>query len=893
MATPEPPSIEAERRRVREADEAQIPWRRWGPYLSERAWGTVREDYSANGDAWSYLSFDQAASRTFRWSEDGLGGVCDDQQHVCMALALWNGQDPILKERAFGLTGEQGNHGEDVKDCWWYLDATPTSSWLRWRFHYPQARFPYEELIGENERRSRLEPEYELMDTGIFDEGRYWAVTVTWAKDGPEDLLWQIEVTNHGPEAATLDVLPTLWFRNRWRWEPSLPVPRLTAGSGGDASILVDEPTLGRYVLQAGAGPDGQAPHLLFCDNETNASKLWGPGASNISPFPKDGIADHVLHGAATVNPEGTGTKAAAWYHLEVAAGATAKVRLRFAAGAAGDLDAGFDAALAQRALEADEFYAGITPTDASADEALVLRQGAAGMLWSKQYYHYDVERWLDGDPGEPTPPPSRRQGRNATWFHLSNADVISMPDPWEYPWYAAWDLAFHTVALAHLDPEFAKAQLLLLCREWYMHPNGQLPAYEWNFGDVNPPVHAWAAMSVYRIDSAIRAAEGRPPDNDFLERLFHKLLINFTWWVNRKDEEDNNVFEGGFLGLDNIGLFDRSKPLPVPGHLEQSDGTAWMAMYCLSLLEMALRLADSDPTYEDVATKFYEHFTYIASAMKTQGLWDEDDGFFYDVMHLADDTRVPVRVRSMVGVVPLLAVTTIHPDLLAKLPGFAERITWFEKYRTQFASCIAHTRALGADDRRLLSIVDGPNLARVLTRVLDSEELLSPYGIRSVSRYHRDHPFTLVVGGQSATVDYEPAESTNYLFGGNSNWRGPVWMPLNYLLIEALRRFERYFDGALTVEMPTGSGAACSLGQVAEQLSARLVGLFLRGPDGKRPVHGERQLQQDDPAWRDLLWFHEYFHGDTGAGLGASHQTGWTGLVVDLIASRRLDPPG
>ncbi len=883
--------MDAETGRLHQADRGDLPWRRWGPYLAERAWGTVREDYSPDGDAWSYFPFEHAHSRAFRWNEDGMAGICDDQQTICLALALWNGRDPVLKERPYGLTGEQGNHGEDVKDYWWYLDATPTSSWLRWRYHYPQAPFPYEDLLRTNRARSRTDPEYELLDTGVFDDDRYWIVTCTWAKGGPEDLLWHVEVRNAGPDPATLDVLPTVWFRNRWSWTADAERPQL-AGTG-PGLIEVSDPTIGDWRL-AFAG-DGEA---LFCDNETNDAKLYGnPGPA----FPKDGIADHVISGAATVNPARTGTKAAVRYHLSVPAGGQAEIRLRFwkpgegarptPTAAEGDLERGFEQVLADRSAEADTFYAGLTPAGASHDEAQVLRQAAAGMLWSKQFFHLDVSRWLSGDPAQPSPPPGRGTIRNGDWQHLNNRDVISMPDPWEYPWYASWDLAFHCVALAHLDPEFAKRQLILLCREWYMHPNGQLPAYEWNFSDVNPPVHAWAALRVAEIDAAARAARGEDPtpDHGFLERMFHKLLLNFTWWVNRKDAAGNNVFEGGFLGLDNIGLFDRSKPLPVPGRLEQSDGTAWMATYCLNLLEMALRLADRDPVYEDVATKFFEHFTYIAHAMESQGLWDDTDGFFYDVLQMDGAASVPVRVRSMVGVVALFAVTVLDPAVLARLPSFRRRLEWFVENKPEYAEHISHMTVPGRGDRLLLSVADPDRLSRILSYCLDPDEMLSPHGVRSVSKHYGAAPFSMSLGGVEATIDYEPAESTNFLFGGNSNWRGPVWFPLNYLLIESLDRYHSYFGDDFTVEHPSRSGTRLPLGSVADDLARRLTSLFLTSADGSRPVFGGYTRMQTDPRWNRQLFFHEYFHGDTGAGLGASHQTGWTGLVLDLIADRRL----
>ncbi|MDQ1428290.1 MAG: hypothetical protein QOK39_1766, partial [Acidimicrobiaceae bacterium] len=879
----------------------RAPWRLWGPYLAERAWGTVREDYSADGSAWEAFPFDHAHRRAYRWSEDGMAGICDQPQRICLALALWNGRDPIVKERMYGLTGSQGNHGEDAKEYWWFLDATPTGSYLRWRYHYPQARFPYEDLLAENRARSRLDPEYELVDTGIFAEDRFWEVEVEWAKADPDDLLWHITVRNAGPDEATIDVLPTLWFRNVWSWGAGHAKPTITlaaasatGGAADSVTLVAEHAALGTRVLE-GQGPT----EALFCDNETNGAALW-PGATS-PDYPKDGIGAHVITGAATVNPAMTGTKAALRYHLSVPAGGEATVRLRFSppsgnsgapqTTAAGRLGHEFDQLLALRRAEADGFYAALAPIDATADERAVMRQAFAGMIWCKQYYHYDVPRWLDGDPGQPPPPESRRRGRNAAWIHLDNNDVISMPDSWEYPWYAAWDLAFHCVAFAHIDAAFAKQQLILLCREWYMHPNGQLPAYEWAFDDVNPPVQAWAALRVFEIEAAAKAARGEPGPGDvgFLERIFHKLVLNFTWWVNRKDAEGLNVFEGGFLGLDNIGLFDRSKPLPVAGHLEQSDGTAWMAMYCLNLLEMALTLANYNPIYEDVATKFFEHFTYIASAMQTQGLWDDEDGFFYDVLHLQDGTRLPIRATSMVGVVALFAITTLDTDMLDLLPDFGARMAWFLVNKPVMASCVAHIAAPITGEAMLLSVVNPEQLRRILHRILDENELLSPYGLRSLSRRHGAEPVTLDLGGVVSTLDYEPAESTNYLFGGNSNWRGPVWFPINYLLVEALDRFHAALGDSFTIEYPAGSGRQATLGQVADDLARRLVSTFLPGPDGLRPVLGDDQLLQRNPRWQGLIPFHEYFHGDTGKGLGASHQTGWTGLVADFIADRRL----
>jgi hypothetical protein len=862
--------MDAERSRLAEVPHGRAPWRRWGPYVSERAWGTVREDYSPGGAAWDSFPHDHARSRAYRWSEDGLAGVCDDRQTLCLALAFWNGRDPILKERIFGLSGPEGNHGEDAKEHWFYLDSTPTHSWMRWRYLYPQAEFPYAHLVEENRRRGRLEPELELADTGVFAENRYWEVTADYAKSDPEDLLLRVTVRNVGPERATLDVLPTLWFRNTWSWAAGQDRPLIVADRDG---LLAQHPDLGHRVLTLSGGPD-----LLFCENESNAERLWGvPGATR---YPKDGINDHVVHGTATVNPELRGTKAAARYRLTVEPGGRVELRLRLAQ-AARELGDQFDELMRRREEEADAFYAVLAPASATPDEARVMRQAFAGMLWSKQFYHYDVRRWLDGDPGQPAPPPDRWGGRNAGWTHHDSRDVISMPDKWEYPWYAAWDLAFHCTSLAFLDPELAKSQLVLLCREWFMHPNGQLPAYEWAFGDVNPPVHAWAALRVFHIDGA--------RDYDFLERVFHKLLINFTWWVNRKDAEGNNVFEGGFLGLDNVGPFDRSAALPFAGHLEQSDGTAWMAMYCLSMLEVALILADHDPTYEDVATKFFEHFTLIALAVHQQGLWDEPDGFFYDALHFVDGRLESLRARSIVGLIPLLAVTVLPAEVRAHLPDFSRRMDFYLHLRPELDALVEHVHVPGRQESYLLSVATPEQLRRVLARMLDTREFLSPHGVRSLSRFHQDHPLHLDLGGGTASLDYEPGESTSGLFGGNSNWRGPVWFPINYLLVRALRRFHAYLGDGFQVECPTGSGNLLTLEEVADELAGRLVRVFLNDGCGQRPVFGARELFQRDPAWHDLLPFHEYFHGDTGAGLGASHQTGWTGLVANLIVERGL----
>ena len=868
MSQPQPP--DAERARLAAADAGVAPWRKWGPYLAERAWGTVREDYSADGDAWDYFPFDHARSRTFRWSEDGLAGWCDSEQRLCFALALWNGKDPILKERIFGLTNREGNHGEDAKDYWWYVDATPTASWARWRYHYPQTSFPYDELRARNRDRGRDDPEFELLDTAVFDDDRYWSVTVDYAKADVDDVCIRIVATNNGPEPATLHLLPTLWFRNTWAWGPHgdlgteiEPVLRV------DANRLVTEhPTLGTVVL-AGDG----SPTPLACDNETNARLLFA--ATNRSPYPKDGIGDHVTRGRQTVNPMGVGTKGALHYVVSVAPGADASIRLRLSGRSASpNVKADWTRVMAVREREADAYFDALLPAQVGTDERMVARQALAGMVWGKQFFHYDVDRWLDGDPTQPTPSPTRLSGRNSSWRHLNNHDVISMPDPWEYPWYASWDLAFHCVTFAHIDPEFAKAQLVMLCREWYMHPSGQLPAYEWDFSDANPPVHAWAALRVFELDGS--------RDYDFLEKVFHKLLINFTWWVNRKDAEGNNVFEGGFLGLDNIGPFDRSQ-LPVAGHLEQSDATSWMGRYCLDLLEMALTLAKHDETYVDVATKFFEHFAYISQSIVDQGLWDNDDGFFYDLLHTPDGSRLPLRVRSMVGLLPLCAVFALEDDVLSSLPEFGTRMHWFMHNKPQWCRGLefAHEPERG---RRLLSIVDPTQLRKILTRVFDESEFLSPYGLRALSRYHLEHPVEIDIEGVHARVDYEPAESRTGLFGGNSNWRGPIWFPLNYLLVRSLRRFHRYLGDEFTIEVPTGSGRMLNLHQASHELASRLVGLFRLDAQQRRPVWGDTPKAQQDQRWRDQLPFCEYFNGDTGAGLGATHQTGWTGLVANLI---------
>ena len=852
----------ATRRAGAERARRDLPeWRRWGPYVSERAWGTVREDYSADGDAWSSFPHAHARSRAYRWSDDGLGAICDERQLLCLAFAFWNGRDPILKERIFGLNGHEGNHGEDAKEYWWYLDNTPTHSWMRWRYAYPQRAFPYDELVAENARRDRRAPEFELLDTGVFDEARYFDVVVEYAKAAPDDICVRMEIRNAGAEPASIDVLPTLWFRNRWLWDDSVAKPSIREEAGG---LVAEDAALGTMVL-TGSG----APEALFCENETNARRLWN---ANGPAYPKDGINDHIVGGAPTVNPARTGTKAALHYHLDVEPGGTAELRLRLASEHRG-LGRGWSMALRNRAREADAFYAQLAPA-ATPQEALVMRQAFAGMLWSKQFYSYDVKRWLEGDPGQPPPPPTRLKGRNADWRHVDNKDVISMPDKWEYPWYAAWDLAFHCITLAHVDPQFAKRQLRLLTREWYMSPNGQLPAYEWNFGDVNPPVHALAALEVFRLDGA--------RDHDWLERVFHKLLLGFTWWANVKDPRGDELFGGGFLGMDNVGPFDRSAPLPGGLELEQADGTGWMALYCLSMLEIAMVLALEDPAYEDVAVKFFEHFALIVDAINHRGLWDEADGFYYDqVRRPSDGTTWPMRVRSMTGLIPLCAVAIGSSEMIDRLPELSRRVVDFLRVRPEYAGAVK--LAQDADEVTLLAIVGEERMPRILERLADEDEFLSRYGVRSLSAAYRGRPFEVWQDGRVvASVDYEPAESTTPLFGGNSNWRGPIWFPVNYLVIGALDRFARRLGDGFTVEFPRGSGRQLSLHGVSRELSQRLVDIFLEGSDGRRPVFGGRA--DPDATWRDALLFHEYFDGDDGRGLGASHQTGWTGLVADMI---------
>ena len=861
-------------------------WRRWGPYLSDRQWGTVREDYSPNGDAWEYFTHDQARSRAYRWGEDAIAGFGDENLNWCLGLALWNGRDPILKERLFGLTNGEGNHGEDVKELYYYLDGTPTHSYMRMLYKYPQAEFPYSVLVEESRRRGLKDREFELTDTGVFDERRYFDVTVEYAKTAPDDILMLITVENRGPDAARLNVLPQLWARNTWSWKPGKDRPVLRALPDGAVLTEQDWRAPMRWCI------DG-SHELLFCENERNTRRLDGTTQAG---FFKDGINDYIVHGdRGAVNPQREGSKCAAHVQLDIAAGGSAQLRLRLRPESERSAPfATFDDEMRARRAEADEFYAALQHGIADPDARLVQRQALAGLLWSKQYYALDVREWLAGDPAMPPPPESRKTGRNAEWPHLNNSDIILMPDKWEYPWYAAWDLGFHCVTMALIDPEFAKAQLVLLAREWYMHPNGQLPAYEWEFGDVNPPVHAWAAWRVYEMDAALTGK----PDRDFLERVFHKLMLNFTWWVNRKDAEGRNIFQGGFLGLDNIGIFDRSKPLPTGGYINQSDGTAWMAMYTLNLLRIAIELAFEDHIYEDIATKFFEHFLYIAEAMTNMGgdgigLWDEEDQFYYDVLNLPGGERVPLRVRSMVGLVPLFAVEVLDSRHSGRLPGFAERARWFARYRPDLARLVSRWEEPGAGSRFLLSLLRGHRMKRLLSRMLDETEFLSDYGVRSLSKFHEKQPFTLEHGGVEFSIGYMPGESESNLFGGNSNWRGPIWLPMNYLLIESLREFHRYYGDDFKVECPVGSGTFLTLSEIAAELAHRLARIFLRDAKGRRATFGESPMLQEDPAFRDHVLFYEYFDGDTGRGMGAAHQTGWTALVALLLqppAERRGD---
>ena len=876
----------AEQRRLNDAREHGVPWKKWGPYLSERQWGTVREDYSQDGNAWDYFSHDQARSRAYRWGEDGIAGISDDKQQLCFAIALWNGRDPILKERLFGLTNSESNHGEDVKEYYFYLDSTPTHSYMKYLYKYPQAEFPYLDLKETNQRRSREEFEYELLDTGVFDKDRYFDVFVEYAKGDPEDVLIRISVHNRGPEAATIHLLPTLWFRDTWSWEQAVAKPVLQ--EDGKETIRATHPEMGDYTLTC----EG-ASELLFTENETNTRRIWGQDGQ--SPYVKDAFHEYIIAGRQdAVNPQKRGTKSAAHYLLEVPAGKSKVIRLRLGKSSAAGAFGSFDKEFASRVAEANEFYERITPSSLSEDERRVHRQALAGMLWTKQYYYFDLDKWLDEHDAHPLLGSGHRRTRNTEWFHMLNSDIISMPDKWEYPWYAAWDLAFHTLSLSLVDFDFAKDQLLLMLRNLYAHPNGQIPAYEWNFSDVNPPVHAWATLFLYNIETQLGRSDIR-----FLERSFQGLMLNFNWWVNRKDPEGRNVFAGGFLGLDNIGVFDRSAQLPTGGHLDQADGTSWMAFYCQNMFEIALILAEEDPVYEDIAFRFLEHFVWITYAMDRVGechdeMWDSEDGFFYDLLRLPNGDAMRLKVRSMVGLLPLCASTVLEPGIATKFPRLMELMNLFKKRHPELLAHIAPADEsfVGHDGRRLLSVCNKKKIERILAYLLDENEFLSPYGIRSLSRYHLEHPFVFHLDGQEFKVQYVPAESNTGMFGGNSNWRGPVWMPVNGLLVRALLNLYQFFGDDFKVECPTRSGNYMTLFEVAKEINRRLASIFLRDAKGRRPVYGGTTKFQDDPHWRDYILFYEYFHGDNGAGLGASHQTGWTGLIaraLDLFA--RLNP--
>jgi hypothetical protein len=873
----------AEEHRLQQDRDRLAYWKRWGPYLSDRQWGTVREDYSPNGNAWEYFPHDQARSRVYRWGEDGIAGISDNHQRLCFAIALWNEQDPILKERLFGLTGNEGNHGEDVKDYYFYLENTPTHSYMKCLYKYPQQAFPYAQLVEENRRRDKHSPEFELLDTGVFSDNRYFDVFVEYAKNTPEDILIQISITNRGSDAKPLHLLPTLWFRNTWVWtgDTDKPILKIAQTTPTFQVIEAAHPTFGDRWLYC-----DQQPDLLFTDNETNYQRLFN--TPNPTAYAKDGIDDYIVHSTKTaINPQGLGTKASPHYHRHLNPGETWVVRLRLSdvSTLTDPFGTEFEVIVQHRLADANAFYDRIAPFSMSRDLRNIQRQAFAGMLWSKQYYNYVVHDWIHGDPGQPPPPAERKRGRNHDWNRLFSEDILSMPDKWEYPWFAAWDLAFHLIPLAMLDPDFAKHQLERLTREWYMQANGQLPAYEWAFGDVNPPVQAWAAMRIYQIE---RKLYGRS-DSQFLKRVFQKLLLNFVWWVNRKDMEGNNVFQGGFLGLDNIGVFDRSAELPTGGYLNQADGTSWMGMYSLNMLVIALELAKQDSTYEDIACKFFEHFLYIADAIDGIGntnisLWDEADGFYYDALHLPDGRQFPLKLRSMVGLIPLFAVATLELDLLDKLPNFKKRMLWFIRHRPDLKENVACMETPGMGARRLLAIAYRSKLERILRYMLDENEFLSPYGIRALSKVHEANPYTLNIDGHEFQVRYEPAESTTGLFGGNSNWRGPIWFPVNYLIIESLQKFHYYLGDEFKVECPTGSGQYLTLWQVANELSQRLMRIFEQDDANRRPVYGHLEPFQSDEHWHDLILFHEYFHGDSGAGLGASHQTGWTGLIAKLI---------
>lgn len=874
----------AENHRLEEARQRKTDWKLWGPYLSERQWGTVREDYSPDGDAWNYFPHDHARSRTYRWGEDGLGGICDRKQYLCLAMALWNGKDPYLKERLFGLPNQDGNHGEDVKEYYYYLDATPTNSYLKFLYKYPQNEFPYEHLVKENRRRNKQVPEYELIETGTFKDDRYFDIIVEYAKADVEDILIRITAYNRGPESSVLHLLPTIWFRNTWSWgiDDRKPSLKSIMNTERNARIEAVHSQLGkRWLVSEGT------PALLFTENETNFKRLFG--TENRTPQVKDGINDFIVHNKQeAINQNLEGTKAAVHYKMQIEPGDAITLRLRLTdhEPTSQDFDEAFDSTFEQRRNEADEFYSEISSKNIPDELRSVQRQAFAGMLWTKQFYYFDVRTWLEGDSSSAPPPPERRKVRNREWaMHLYNEDIISMPDKWEFPWYAAWDLAFHCIPLALVDSDFAKKQLLLFLREWYMHPNGQLPAYEWNFDDVNPPVHAWACWRVYKIEKRIRGKA----DRQFLEKVFHKLLLNFTWWVNRKDPDGRNLFQGGFLGMDNIGVFDRSHNIPTGGHLEQSDSTSWMAMYCLNMLAIALELAKENPAYEDVASKFFEHFIHIAHAVHDLGgegieLWDEEDGFYYDVLNFPGGDHVRLKVRSMVGLIPLFATEILEPENIDSLPGFKKRMEWFINNHPDAPEHIEYVKNSEGKTRCLLAIANSKRLQRILRIMFNENEFLSPFGIRSLSRYHKDHPYVFHVNGEEQRVDYEPGESTTELFGGNSNWRGPIWFPVNFLLIESLQKYHHFFGDEFKVECPTGSGNMTTLWEASTDLSCRLIRLFQRDKKGYRPIYGNVGKFQTDPYWKELILFYEHFNGDNGAGLGANHQTGWTGLVAKLI---------
>ncbi len=872
--------LTAEEQRLSENTAHKIFWKKWGPYLSERQWGTVREDYSADGEAWDHVPHEHARSRAYRWGEDGLAGISDIHQNLCFALALWNGRDPILKERLFGLNSHEGNHGEDVKELYYYLDNTPTHSYMKFLYKYPQAEYPYKQLLDVNQSRSRQEPEYELLDTGIFNGNRYFDLFVEYAKAGPDDILIRIEAVNRGKASADIYLLPTLWFRNTWLPGRVLAKPdiRVLSQSPELTALEAVHERMGSYYLYS-----EKSEMVLFTENETNLEKLFN--TPNITPYTKDLFHDGVISGNFEMfKNKSNGTKCALFHKYKIPGGQSKTIRLRLTNEKPGTtvFAEGFNRIFSQRLKEADDFYLRLTPPEPVSDVVTVQRQAYAGLLWSKQYYNYEVETWLEGDKGQPAPPESRQNVRNHEWKHVFNRDIISMPDTWEYPWYASWDLAFHCIPLSRIDPDFAKKQLILFLREWYMHPNGQIPAYEWNFGDVNPPVHAWAALKVYQIEKAGAGKE----DVAFLKRIFHKLLLNFTWWVNRKDSDGNNIFQGGFLGLDNIGAFDRSSALPGGGHIEQADGTSWMGMYSLNLMDMALEIAGTDPAFEDTASKFCEHFVHIAESLNSfgeHGLWDENDGFYYDTLHLPDGRHVPLRIRSLVGLTSLLAVSVISRDLFDRLGGFKKRFLWYRDNRKDLGKYLVIDEIREGQDI-LLSLTPKDRLVRILQKMLDENEFLSPGGIRSISKYHKDNPYNVRVDGKEYRVDYEPAESLTGLFGGNSNWRGPVWIPINYLFIDALKKYYQYYGDTLKVEFPTGSNDYINLQEVAKRLSQRITSIFYMDLNGRRPVHGDEERYRSDPHFKDLVLFNEYFHGDTCKGLGASHQTGWTGLVAEMI---------